>query len=560
VEFSGGPTVRKAAGPGPATDDAPHDRPDRLHRQATEQQAGALGYAAVDETDSAARAPRHATIAMLSLRAALGRAWWLLRWPLGLLVGGSLVLALGFSLFAVSALAPLEPWHRETLDEEFKARQHRGLDFDGYLQQEQRLFDELRRVTAGWDAGRESYALSRFNPAAPLNRLADDTTHNRSFRLTPASPVGQALLMHGLTDSPHSMRAMADALSARGFEVTVLRLPGHGTLPSMLVDVSMADWTAAVELAARDVASRLRPGQPYYLGGYSTGATLALLHTLQALQDPSLARPSRVLLMSPAIEITSAALLAEVIDFFAVLPVPLLEKVRWQSVEPEFDPVKYNSFPVNGSRQVKRATRALRAALDDAAAAGRLAGMPPVITWQSVVDSTVGAVGTVDTLYARLPGPAHRLVMFDVNRLQALVSVQRPAARTLIERAALGQRGYTLDVVSNRDAGSSRIAVHRLAPDGGKRTIDTTLDWPTGIVSLGHVAMPFRPDDSVYGFLPGSGRDGIPSIGSLLLRGESGALTVSLGSLTRLRSNPFWPLIEADVADLVADDLTAARR
>ena len=44
----------------------------------------------------------------------------------------------------------------------------------------------------------------------------------------------EALLIHGLTDSPYSMRALAGSLHARGFEVTVLRLPGHGTLPSMM--------------------------------------------------------------------------------------------------------------------------------------------------------------------------------------------------------------------------------------------------------------------------------------------------------------------------------------
>jgi hypothetical protein len=59
----------------------------------------------------------------------------------------------------------------------------------------------------------------------------------------------------------------------------------------------------------------------------------------------------------------------------------------------------------------------------------------------------------------------------------------------------------------------------------------------------------------VYGILPGSGRDGLPSIGSLLLRGESGALTLSLGSLTRLRSNPFWNLIDQELGAVVAADL-----
>jgi alpha-beta hydrolase superfamily lysophospholipase len=446
------------------------------------------------------------------------------------------------------------------LREEFTSLRHAGLDFAGYLQREQALFDELQRTTAEWDDVGEPYVHSRFNPAAPLNSLASDATHNRSFRLTPPAPAGQALLLHGLTDSPHSMRAMAESLHGRGFEVTVLRLPGHGTLPSMLVRVSTADWVAAVDIAARDVASRLKPGQPFYIGGYSTGGTLALLHTLKTLEEPTMTRPSRVLLVSPAISVPSAAALAEVIDFFAVLPIPVLEKVRWQAVEPEFDPVKYNSFPVNGSRQVKRATRALRGALREAEAAGRLAEMPPVTTWQSVVDSTVGATATVDLLYARLASPLHRLVMFDVNRQAGLASVQRPAARDLIGRLLQGPRGYTLDLVANRDPSSSRIEVQRRAPDGSTQTLDTPLDWPAGVVSLGHVAMPFRPDDSVYGFMPGSGREGVPSIGSLLLRGESGALTLSLGSLTRLRSNPFWPLVDAEVGNIVATDLAGATR
>jgi hypothetical protein len=53
----------------------------------------------------------------------------------------------------------------------------------------------------------------------------------------------------------------------------VLRLPGHGTLPSMMTQMHARDWVAAVRIAARDVASRTPPGQPFYIGGYSTGGT-----------------------------------------------------------------------------------------------------------------------------------------------------------------------------------------------------------------------------------------------------------------------------------------------
>ena len=88
---------------------------------------------------------------------------------------------------------------------------------------------------------------SRFNPQGTLNVLADGARYNRSYRLTPTPPRGAALLMHGLTDSPYSMKALAESLYARGFDVTVLRLPGHGTLPSMMLEMSHRDWVGGDE-------------------------------------------------------------------------------------------------------------------------------------------------------------------------------------------------------------------------------------------------------------------------------------------------------------------------
>ncbi len=507
----------------------------------------------------------------------------LVRWALRLglwLLALTLAIVLGFTLFAVSALPPLQPWHTELLRKEFSADAHDGLDFVGYRKLEAELFDELAHKTDAWvrdgiggscvhfgtanadcaaDA-REALANSRFNKSGQPHRLAEGAPFNRSFRLAQPQPQGHALLIHGLTDSPYSMKALAQSLHARGFEVTVLRLPGHGTLPSMMAEMSTRDWSAAVRIAARDVASRTLAHQPFYIGGYSSGGTLALQYALDALQDGSLRRPDRVLLVSPAIELTPVASLSELIDVLTIVPLPVLDKVRWQSIAPEFDPYKFNSFPVNASRQINRATRALHRALAQAERDGRLSQLPAVVAWQSVVDSTVGSVGVADRLFARLRDPKHRLVIFDLNRMPEFRGVARPAARALIERLERGQRGYTLDIVSNADATGARIGVVRLAPDGGREVRDTALDWPGSLVSLGHVALPFPPDDPVYGFVPGSGRDGIPSIGSWLLRGESGAITLSLGSLTRLRSNPFWPLIDADVAGLVAQDLAVPPR
>ncbi len=497
---------------------------------------------------------------LFRLTTAAGRHTWRLAMRLAWITALTCAaIVLGYTLYAITMLPPLKPWHTERLKEEFSALRDSNLDFAGYLQLEDRLFAEYREKVAGWNENDETYLFSRFNPESPVSRLADGAQFNRSFRLKQGKPVGQALLIHGLTDSPYSMHAMAQTLHAQGFDVTVVRLPGHGTLPSMMVEMSHRDWTAAMRIAARDVVSRLTPGQPFYIGGYSTGGTLAMQYALDALDDPALKRPDRVLLVSPAIEITRVAALASIIDFLSIVPIPVLEKVRWQDVNPEFDPYKFNSFPVNASRQVNRATRALRASLLRAHERGRIGELPPVVTWQSVVDSTVGANGAAETLYGRLNGNGHRLVLFDVNRHRYLASVQRPQAGELIDRLLHQQRGYALDIVGNISGDDTGIAIRHIAPDGAETRDLPELNWPSNLVSLGHVALPFPADDPIYGFQPGSGRHGIPSIGSWLLRGENGAVTLTLGSLTRLRSNPFWMVINEEVGTLVAADLGQRR-
>ena len=483
------------------------------------------------------------------------RAWRLVRRVLNWMITVFLSVVFGFTLYAVLALPPLKPWHTERLDREFSAQRDANLDFDGYLKLEAALFDEMRGAVAKWDHSDEAYVYGRFNPASRVSQLVEGAPYNHSFRLTPATPaIGHALLIHGLSDSPYSMKALADALHTRGFEVTVLRLPGHGTLPSVMTQMTAADWTAAVRIAARDVAARTPAGQPFYIGGYSTGGTLALQYTLDALEDSSLRRPDRVLLVSPAVVVPDVAVVANVLDILSIVPLPVLQKVRWQEIGVEYDPYKFNSFPINATRQVSRATRALQRQIALAVESGRIERMPPVVTWQSVVDATVGATGVADQLYAHLHGASHRLVLFDVNRFGALESVQRPRAGALIERLSQETRGYSLDVVFNTSGQERKVSVRHLTPDGAESVRDTELEWPQTLVSLSHVAIPFPPDDPAYGLNPGSGRAGIPSIGSWLFRGESGAVTISLASLTRPRSNPFWPLIDEDVAASVDAD------
>jgi alpha-beta hydrolase superfamily lysophospholipase len=494
----------------------------------------------------------------------LARGSW--RWGIrlvGLAVAMVLALATGFTLYAVEILPDLGPWHVETLAGEFSASRDADLDFAGYLSLEERLFAEARSRIAHFPPDGNDWEVSRYAPESQMLLLADGAPYNRSFRLTQAAPQGGALLVHGLTDSPYSMRALAEVLHRRGFEVTVLRLPGHGTLPSMQVGMSLEDWTAAVAIAARDVAARTPRDKPFYIGGYSAGAALAMTYALETLGDSTRRRPDRVLLISPAVSLPRVAALASALDLFSVLPFAPLDKVHWQSILPEYDPYKFNSFAVNATRQVNRATVRLQQRLEAAQRAGQLTALPPVVTWQSVIDSTVGALGAVDLLYARLEAPRHTLVLFDVNRHRALAQVQTPGTQTVIDSAIGARAGggtqtsrqYQLDVVGNASPDSLDVVMRSYAPEQTQPSVRVLpLAWPGNVVSLGHVALPFPSDDPIYGFLPGSGAHGLPSLGSWLLRGESGAIQLPLGSLTRLRSNPFWSLIEEQVQALVDAD------
>jgi pimeloyl-ACP methyl ester carboxylesterase len=173
---------------------------------------------------------------------------------------------------------------------------------------------------------------------------------NRSYVMEPDStPVGVVVLLHGLTDSPYSLRHVAQYYRDRGFVAIGLRLPGHGTVPAGLTDVRWEDWMAATRLAVREARRRMPAPTPLHLVGFSNGGALAMKYTLDALEDPRLTRPDRVLLLAPMIGITRFARFAGLASLPAVLPP--FAKAAWLSVVPEFNPFKCNSFPVNGARQ-----------------------------------------------------------------------------------------------------------------------------------------------------------------------------------------------------------------
>ena len=102
------------------------------------------------------------------------------------------------------------------------------------------------------------------------------------------------VLLHGLTDSPYSLRHIARRYRDHGFVAVAIRLPAHGTVPGALTAVEWEDWLAATRLAVREAHRRAGPGKPLHIVGFSNGGALAVKYALDALGDDNLARPDRL--------------------------------------------------------------------------------------------------------------------------------------------------------------------------------------------------------------------------------------------------------------------------
>jgi len=228
---------------------------------------------------------------------------------------------------------PLEARHRPSgLNSRFNGER---LVFAEYVARDR---DMLRKAHAG---------------AANLEKRVDG---NAPFELKPLPgfPVGQhkpyrrgVLLTHGLSDSPYMMRHLADFFRQNGFRVMAVLLPGHGTQPGDLLEVTWQEWAKTVAYGAYRLADEV---DELYLAGYSTGATLSVYHSLRDY------RVSGLFLFSPAIRITPKAALAKFHKIYSWL----IPSAKWVDIKPDLDIYKYESFTKNAAAQTYALTRKLK--------------------------------------------------------------------------------------------------------------------------------------------------------------------------------------------------------
>jgi alpha-beta hydrolase superfamily lysophospholipase len=133
-------------------------------------------------------------------------------------------------------------------------------DWDDYLAAERKIFESVRvNVTQKLDP-EDQVPANRYFEGSPIYPGNFATDWNRSYILEPeGTSVGAVVFLHGLTDSPYSLRHVARLYQSHGFVSVAIRLPGHGTVPAGLTNVEWEDWVAATHLAVRRSAAADRP-------------------------------------------------------------------------------------------------------------------------------------------------------------------------------------------------------------------------------------------------------------------------------------------------------------
>jgi carboxylesterase len=118
------------------------------------------------------------------------------------------------------------------------------------------------------------------------------------------SRVG-VLVVHGFTGTPASVRGIAEAMAAAGYDVELPRLPGHGTTVDDMLATDWSAWSGEVSRAVERLRARV---SNVVAVGQSMGGTLVLR---AALDHPAI---SALVCINPLTRVRDAETLAMLDD------------------------------------------------------------------------------------------------------------------------------------------------------------------------------------------------------------------------------------------------------
>jgi carboxylesterase len=165
-----------------------------------------------------------------------------------------------------------------------------------------------------------------------------------------------ALVLHGFTGCPQSMRPLAKAFVEAGFTVELPRLPGHGTTVEDMVGYRWSDWTAAADVAYGKLAART---SSVVVAGLSMGGSLSLW---LAQQHPAI---RGIVLVNPAAEADDFAPFVEGAKAVLAAGEHYLPAVAGDIADPDSKELGYDRSPAAGLVSLVEGIRELKAGLSE---------------------------------------------------------------------------------------------------------------------------------------------------------------------------------------------------
>jgi carboxylesterase len=205
----------------------------------------------------------------------------------------------------------------------------------------------------------------------------------------PGGPHG-ALVLHGFTGTPQSMRGLAEALAGAGFAVELPLLAGHGTTPEDMLATGWADWSASAEAAYEKLAANC---DKVVVAGLSMGGTLT---AWLASRHPEIAGIAVI----NGLIVPAAPELRQVLDMMMAQGVTEIPGIGSDIAQPGSVEVSYGRTPVPCVIALMNAVEGLA---DDWANI-----TSPVLIFTSTDDHVVPTVSS-DTLAAVVQGPVQRI-------------------------------------------------------------------------------------------------------------------------------------------------------
>jgi carboxylesterase len=201
-----------------------------------------------------------------------------------------------------------------------------------------------------------------------------------------------ALVLHGFTGCPQSMRGLAQAFAAAGFAVELPLLPGHGTTVDDMLTTSWLDWSGCVELAFNELAVRC---DKVVVAGLSMGGSLAVW---LAAHHPEIAGVVAVnAAIDPPAESFRQMMRQLLADGHTTMPA-----VGNDVADPSVTELAYDATPLGPLLSLCEAGDELYAKLGDIHS--------PVLVMNSPQDHVVPPVSS-DILASRVSGPVERVTL-----------------------------------------------------------------------------------------------------------------------------------------------------